>query len=316
MEGATPPASATATTPDAPSARSAPAGRPAVVVLSSLVARGSVGGRAVVFALERMGFPVWFLPTVLLPWHPGHGRASRHVPPADAFAALAADLARAPWLGEVGAVLTGYFGSAEQVEAAASLVAAIKAARPDALYLCDPVIGDQKPDGSGGLYLPEATAIAIRDRLMPLADIATPNRFEAGWLSGLPVGSTAEAIAAARALGPGTVLVTSAPAMMHRSVATLLVEATRCLQAEHPLVEGAPNGTGDLLAATFLARRLDGMTSEAALPRALGAVFEMVARSVRAGSDELVLAAEQDTILHPMAQVTVRAIATPKPRAK
>jgi pyridoxine kinase len=47
-----------------------------VVVLNSLVARGAVGGRTCVFALERMGFPVVFVPTVILPWHPGHGPAS------------------------------------------------------------------------------------------------------------------------------------------------------------------------------------------------------------------------------------------------
>ena len=305
----------TDTTPAAPrTPAAAGSGKPAVIVLSSLVARGGVGGRAATFALERMGFSVWLVPTVLLPWHPGHGRAARHVPPAEAFAALTEDLARAPWLGEVGAVLTGYFGAPDQVEAAAALVEAVKRTRPDAIHLCDPVIGDMRPDGSGGLYVPEPTAIAIRDRLLPIADIATPNRFEAGWLSGRPVTTTAEAIAAARALPPPTVLVTSAPAMMHRSVATLLVEPARATQAEHPLIDRAPNGTGDLLAASFLGRRLDGQSAEAALPRALSTVFEMVARSVRAGADELTLAAEGDTITHPMAQVSIRTIAEPRKR--
>ena len=39
--------------------------KPAVIVVNSLVARGGVGGRASVFALERLGFPVWSVPTVL-----------------------------------------------------------------------------------------------------------------------------------------------------------------------------------------------------------------------------------------------------------
>src|SRR5882757_4912440 len=82
----------------------------AVIVISSHVARGSVGNRAAVFALETLGFPVWAVPTVILPWHPGHGRATRIVPPLDQFKALMADLERAPWLGEVGAVLSGYQG--------------------------------------------------------------------------------------------------------------------------------------------------------------------------------------------------------------
>ena len=55
----------------------------AVIVVSSHVARGSVGNRAAVFALETLGHPVWAVPTVLLPWHPGHGPATRIVPDAE-----------------------------------------------------------------------------------------------------------------------------------------------------------------------------------------------------------------------------------------
>ena len=154
-----------------------PKARRAVIVVSSHVVRGTVGNRAAVFALETLGHPVWAVPTVILPWHPGHGRATRIVP--QDFAALMNDLAGAPWLGEVGAVLSGYLGEAAQAAGVASLVAAVRARSPGALYVCDPVIGD-----AGGLYVPEATAAAIRDTLIPLADVATPNRFELEWLSG------------------------------------------------------------------------------------------------------------------------------------
>ena len=134
----------------------------AVIVISSHVARGSVGNRAAVFALETLGFPVWAVPTVLLPWHPGHGRATRIVPPPAQFSALMGDLEGSPWLGEVAAVLSGYLGDAGQAEAVASLVGAVRRRNPHALYLCDPVMGDL-----GGLYVPEGVASAIRATLMP-----------------------------------------------------------------------------------------------------------------------------------------------------
>ena len=121
----------------------------AVIVVSSHVARGSVGNRAAVFALETLGFPVWAVPTVVLPWHPGHGRATRIVPPPGEFAALMKDLERAPWLGEVAAILSGYLGDASQAAAVASLVDAVRAKNGRAVYVCDPVIGDL-----GGLYVP------------------------------------------------------------------------------------------------------------------------------------------------------------------
>ena len=52
----------------------------AVIVVSSHVARGSVGNRAAVFALETLGHPVWAVPTVVLPWHPGHDAQVRPQP--------------------------------------------------------------------------------------------------------------------------------------------------------------------------------------------------------------------------------------------
>ncbi len=63
-----------------------------------------------------------------------------------------------------------------------------------------------------GLFQPEAMVVALRDLAMPLADIATPNRYELGWLTGMPIGDNAALIAAARKLGPREVLVTSAHA--------------------------------------------------------------------------------------------------------
>ena len=151
----------------------------AVIVISSHVARGSVGNRAAVFALETLGHPVWAVPTVLLPWHPGHGPATRIVPEPEQFSAFMMDLERAPWLGEVAAVLSGYLGDAGQAVHVAVLVEVVKAKNPNAIYVCDPVMGD-----AGGLYVAEAVAEAMRDLLMPIADIATPNRYELEWMSG------------------------------------------------------------------------------------------------------------------------------------
>ena len=128
-----------------------------MIVISSHVARGSVGNRAAVFALETLGYPVWAVPTVILPWHPGHGRATRIVPEPEQFAALMKDLENARWLGEVGAVLSGYLGDARQADAVASLVErgqGEERRRPSMSAI--PVMGD-----SGGLYVPRETATAI-----------------------------------------------------------------------------------------------------------------------------------------------------------
>ena len=143
------------------------------------------------------------------------------MPDQAAFAALVADLAGAPWLGEVGAILSGYFGDADAGRAGRRLVAAVKARNPAALYLCDPVIGD-----SDGLFQPEAIAAAIRDRLLPLADIATPNRYELAGSPAKPSTTTTRSSPRRGALGPREVVVTSAFAPPGE-IGTLVVDGGR-----------------------------------------------------------------------------------------
>ncbi|GAB5462627.1 pyridoxal kinase PdxY [Hoeflea alexandrii] len=284
---------------------------PSVIVISSHVVRGSVGNRAAVFALETLGFPVWALPTIVLPWHPGHSRATRIVPPGADFSALIDDLRSSPWLGEVGGVLSGYLGDAGQAADVARLVGAVRRANPKALYMCDPVIGD-----TGGLYVPEAVATAIASELVPIADIATPNVHELAWLSGAPIGDSASMTAAAETLGPARVLVTSALAMMAGSTGNLLVSGGQSVMAEHRLIPNAPNGLGDLMSATFLARLLEGVAEEKALQMATGSVFEILARTARRGADELTLETDAQSLRTPMAMVNMRRVISMAGRKK
>jgi pyridoxine kinase len=280
--------------------------RRAVIVISSHVARGAIGNRAAVFALETLGFPVWAVPTVILPWHPGHGRATRIVPPTEQFSALLADLERAPWLDEVDAVLSGYLGDSTQADAVASLVKAVKAQNPGALYVCDPVMGD-----SGGLYVPEATAIALRDRLMPLADIATPNRYELEWMAGAKLPELRATVAAALDAGPPTMLVTSAQSMIADGTGNLLLDGRQALLCEHRLIDRPPNGLGDLTAAVYLARVLSGQPAAKALQTTTAAVYEILARTARRGGDELQLETDAQSLAHPMALVQLRNLQHP-----
>lgn len=285
---------------------SAPAPPPAradILVVNSQVVRGAVGGRIASFALERIGHRVWFLPTVLLPWHPGQGRGERHVADDVTFAALVDDLIGADTLSGIGAVVSGYLGSAAQAGNIARLVTTVRKANPQALYVCDPVSGDR-----AGLYVAEETAAAMRDTLLPLADIATPNLFELEWMSGRSVSTEMDAISAARSLGPARVLVTSAPAMRRNSVSNLLVDEKSAIAAEHGAIADAPNGTGDLMAALFTANLLAGHPDEIALKRSAASVFELVARSIKRGARDLLISWEQAALVQPMALVSSRRV--------
>nr|WP_234827464.1 bifunctional hydroxymethylpyrimidine kinase/phosphomethylpyrimidine kinase [Sinorhizobium meliloti] len=79
---------------------------------------------------------------------------------------------------------------------------------PALTYLCDPVVGP-------GLYVPEAIAGVMRDQLLPMADIATPNPFELSWLTERKLATTWDLVATRQVLrfAPEAQLITSGRAL-------------------------------------------------------------------------------------------------------
>ncbi len=101
---------------------------------------------------------------------------------------------------------TGYLPTVSHVEFARKLVARVRRP-PAAIYFCDPVMGDLPR----GLYIDDAPAETITERLIEKADYLTPNLFELQWLSGEPVSDLASAVKAARSLPAPVTLITSVP---------------------------------------------------------------------------------------------------------
>ena len=283
----------------------------AVIAISSHVMRGSVGNRAIVFALETLGFGAWSVPTIVLPYHPGHGRSTPLRFDDTAFALALEALGKSRWTGEVRGIVSGYLATPQQAKAIAALVNRLRADKPDLPYLCDPVIGDEK-----GLYVAEETASAIRDTLIPLATIATPNRFELGWLTGSTTDDNTVLMKAALTLGPAEVAVTSAHAMLKEGVAALYVNEKHALLAEHAHIENPPNGLGDLFSALFLAARLENIPPEEALEKTTASVFSVLSHARRNGSDELLLEQNTASLRAPLAKVGIRQLMHPSRRRK
>jgi pyridoxine kinase len=221
-----------------------------IIAISSQVIYGPVGNTAAVPAMQSQGHDVLQIPTIVLSNHPGHGRPEGVLITAERIEAMLASLQSINALEALDAVMTGYFANADQVRAIAKSLQEWKARNAALAILVDPVIGDH-----GRLYVAEETAKAIKQHLLPLATITTPNLFELGWLTNRTISSHTEATAAARALGPGEVMVTSVPGP-DKTIGTLLVtqdDELRSFEATRNLV---PNGTGDFLAGLYLAHRL------------------------------------------------------------
>ena len=254
-----------------------------VLAISSHAVRGHVGLDATVPALQHLGHEVWPLPTVLVASRPGLGRLAKHELPPESLGAMLAALEADGCWASLGAVLAGYFPSAPAVVAVAQAIARIKATRPGLPVLIDPVVGD-----AGRLYVTQSTAEAVRDALLPMATIATPNLFELSWLTGSDLRDPAQVVACARQLGPPTVVVTSAR-QTTSIVATLLVGPDKSIEREMRKRADVPNGAGDLFAGLFLGHWLNGSTSEAILDASLADLDRVLAAS--AGRNVLELAA-------------------------
>lgn len=250
-----------------------------IVALSSLVARGHVGLRALTPALESFGHDVIALPTVVLSNHAAYPQVARTLISPDVLDAMSQAVEANGWLEGVDGIITGYLPSGAHVSVAEALVRRIRAANPAALYICDPVLGDEPK----GLYIPEETALQIKQCLLPIADVATPNAFELSWLTERPVSGLHDAKTAAQGLGPPMVLATSVPAEGDR-IATLLHDATGTVFTSVARRPKVPYGTGDLLAGLFTGELASGNDARTALAYA-GARLEAALRSTGSADD-------------------------------
>jgi pyridoxine kinase len=255
-----------------------------VIIISSAVAYGNVGIRATAAGLQALGHRAIELPTVVLSNHPGMGPPAGTRLEAEALGAMIDALERLGQLDRARAVMTGYFATADQIEAVADRVARLKGRREDLVVLVDPVIGDD----ADGLYVDERVAVAMRERLVPIASIVTPNCFELGWLSRRPVGSELEVVAAALALAVPEVVATSVEGAGDQ-LQTLAITRDGVARSTSPRLAEVPHGTGDLLAGLYLGCRLSGADAGTSLGEATTMLQRAIAKS--AGREALELEA-------------------------
>ena len=263
-----------------------------ILSMQSQVAGARVGNSVAAFAMERLGVRVWQLPTTLLGRRPDLGPPGGGPLPAETLSSLFEGLAAEGRLGEVDAVLVGYLGDSEQVSVILDAAQRVKTANPKALFVVDPVLGDD-----GKMYVSAAIADAVLNGLAPHADWLAPNLFELGLIAGKDIESLEHARDAARRIGRPTLVSSIRTAT---GLGNLLAAPGGDWFCETPRLPRAPKGSGDLLNALFVARRVRGEAPAVALEAATGAVFDVIVRSLAAESDELLLPGAQDVLAEPV----------------
>jgi len=243
-----------------------------------------VGNSAAVPALRALGHEVWPLPTIILSNHPAHGATAATAIKPDDLDAMLSRLAEFGWLDELDAVFAGYFRDPGQVAVTARHIESLKRKKPALKTFIDPIIGDDPR----GLYVPLPVAEAIRDRLLPLADIIAPNRFELSWLAGMEVENLAQARTAVARLPTPEIIVTSFT-QREGVLSNLLITADRVLAAHTRRRPQVPQGTGDLLSSLTLGHWLNGYNISESLGRAVAGIE--VVLDATGTRDELALTA-------------------------
>ncbi len=179
-----------------------------ILSIQSWVAYGHVGNASAMFPMQRLGHEVWAVNTVQFSNHTGYGAWKGQVFSGEAIRDVVDGVAERGVLGTCDGVLSGYMGDASIGEAVLDAAARVKAANPNALYCCDPVIGDV----GRGVFVRPGIPEFMKARTVPAADIITPNHFELELLAGMEAkdnASLARALDAVHALGPKVVVVTS-----------------------------------------------------------------------------------------------------------
>ncbi|MDR0585703.1 MAG: pyridoxal kinase [Treponema sp.] len=316
----------------------------AVLSIQSHVAYGHAGNSAAVFPLQRLGREVWAVHTVEFSNHTGYKAWRGKVLGASLVKEIVLGLEERGILENCEAVLSGYLGDASIGRAILGAVKRVRSAAPNALYCCDPVMGDV----GRGFYVSPDIPDMFRREVVPLADIITPNQFELEALTGIKTADLDGAVKAIEALhkaGPKVVLVTSyrrgqVSGALDGSEDSSAAETTDPAGDKTAVKKGTPvsagtqsneiemlvsngreiysvrtpelyfeglsmmAGSGDLTTAVFLSRYLETGDICRTLELTASSVYGIIEATHAAQSREIVIVAAQEELVHPSRNFT------------
>ncbi|XP_060944455.1 pyridoxal kinase-like [Limanda limanda] len=261
-----------------------------VLSIQSHVVRGYVGNKSASFPLQVLGFEVDSINSVQFSNHTGYAHWKGQVLTAEELIVLYEGIK----LNEVNHydyILTGYSRDTSFLGTVVDIIQELKQANPSLVYVCDPVMGDQ-----GAMYVPEELLPVYRDKVVPLADILTPNQFEAELLTGRKIKTEEDALEVMELLhkmGPDTVVLTSTdlPSKLGDQFLVALgsqkivkpdgTKTTQKICMDIPKVDAVFVGTGDLFAAMLLAwTHLHPKDLKAACDKTLSVMHHVIKRTI------------------------------------
>ncbi|XP_055610879.1 pyridoxal kinase-like [Uranotaenia lowii] len=257
-----------------------------VLAIQSHVAHGYVGNKCAAFPLQVLGFEVDNINSVQFSNHTGYengfkGQMLNEKELSELYSGLEGNNLHLLYTH----LLTGYVRDPCFLKEIASILKSLKSTNPKLIYLCDPVMGDD-----GFMYVPKELLPIYRNEIIPLADIATPNQYEAELLTERSIKSEAEARGAMEWFhrkGVETVCISSAefekPNTLYAFVSHENENSSQRYCIEIPKQGNGIRftGTGDLFAALFLAHAtLTGFDMKTTLEKTVATVQAVIGNTL------------------------------------
>lgn len=280
-----------------------------ILSIQSAVAFGHVGNSAAVFPLQRLGHEVMPVYTVCFSNHTGYGDWEGPMLTGEQVREIIAGVDRRGALAQTDLIISGYQGGSSIGDAILETVAKVKEQNPQAIYSCDPVLGN----ANSGCFVSSEVQELIRDRVIKHADIITPNQFELGFLTGKNLESLEDilnAVAEIQRIGPETVLVTSVQRAGQAADTIEMLAANRdeAWLVSTPRLPFKINGSGDVTQALFASHLVSGKSLQDALELTTASVFEMLQVTHDAESRELLLIEAQEAYVNPSRSFTAKRV--------
>jgi len=235
-------------------------------ILITRICGKDVGNKAAVFPLQLLGFDVDVINSVHFSNHTGYSNGFEgDVLDGEQLKTILYGLKNNGLIDNVTYLLTGYIGKENFLRTVVDFLKKRSATGSKKIrYVCDPVLGDD-----GKFYVSSELVSIYRDEVIPLADIITPNKFEAEQLSGISIANMEDGKRACRALhdiGPELVVITSLTFedKVERGDGKMTILASVRAKSEDgcvddslwfvhtPIIPGSFTGVGDLFAALLL----------------------------------------------------------------
>ncbi|MCX8597458.1 MULTISPECIES: pyridoxal kinase PdxY [unclassified Gilliamella] len=274
-----------------------------VLSIQSNVVYGYAGNKVATLAMQLQGVEVMPIHTVQLSSNTVYPHYDGIVLGAQQITRIVNSLEKIGVLSSIDAIISGYIGLAEQGEEILEAVKKIKFYNPNAIYICDPVMGGDINKGSS---LPQNIIDFFTKQAIKYADYITPNLLELQILSNLEIKTFNDVLNAIKTLQNKPIQAILVKNLLHAGKTTELFEMILATPSQsyhlaRPLYDfpHRPLGVGDLICSLFTAHLVNGQSQLTAFELAANAANHVLDITKQQNARELAIIDAQQWIKQP-----------------